>query len=239
MASAFRRNLQGTCSFRLQAEQAIPPVYTSHHARTVRSYLSGDSTYNPLALCHFRRHRATRPVARLMPYRPRVPHFYPKHLDDFPYVGKYSYALTFSADQHMSRMADEQAIALVVAQFRRAAHEEGFCLFLHCIMPDHAHLLVDGRRDDSDCRAFIKRAKQYSGYYYKQRYGCRLWQRYGYERVIRDDMERALTIRYDLANPVRAGIVADPRRFAGLGSDVHSIEELMMISEYTGAYAIE
>jgi REP element-mobilizing transposase RayT len=106
-------------------------------------------------------------------------------------------------------------------------------------MADHSHLLVDGQRDDSDCRAFIKSAKQYSGYYYKKRYGCRLWQRYGYERVIRDDMERALTIRYFLANPVRAGLVADPCRFAGLGSDAHSIEELMMMSEYTSAYAIE
>jgi hypothetical protein len=44
-----------------------------------------------------------------------VPHFYPKHFADFPYVGKYSYALTFSADEHVPRMADTDAIALVVA----------------------------------------------------------------------------------------------------------------------------
>ena len=28
-------------------------------------------------------------------------------------------------------------------------------------MPDHAHLVVDGERDDSDCLPFIKLAKQY------------------------------------------------------------------------------
>ena len=174
-----------------------------------------------------------RAVARRMPY------FYPKHLDDFSYIGKYSYALTFSVDRRQSKTADREAIDLVVIQFRRAAKTQGFCIFVYCVMPDHAHLIVDGQRDDSDCRAFIKLAKQYSGYYYKQRFGRPLWQRYSYERVIRNDMERALTIRYLLANPVRAGLVADPRRFAGLGSDVHSIEELMAISEYTNAYALE
>jgi REP element-mobilizing transposase RayT len=168
-----------------------------------------------------------------------MPYFYPRHLDRFSYVGRYSYALTFSADQREGRLAGEEEIALVVTQCRRAAQEQGFCIFAHCVMPDHAHFIVDGQRDESDCRTFIKLAKQYSGYYYKRRFGQRLWQRYGYERVIRDDMERALTIRYLLANPVRAGIVADPRYFQGLGSDVHSVPELMQVSEYRNAYEID
>jgi REP element-mobilizing transposase RayT len=122
---------------------------------------------------------------------------------------------------------------------RRASREKGFLIAAHCLMPDHAHLVVDGMRDDADCLAFIKAAKQYSGYYYKRAYGRALWQRYGFEHVIRDDMERALTIRYLLANPVRAGIVADPRRFAGLGSERYSVDELMQISEYTSAYVLD
>ena len=135
-------------------------------------------------------------------------------------------------------MSDAAVIRLVVEQFRRASRERGFT-FIHCVMPDHAHLVIDGEREDSDCRAFIKAAKQYSAYYYQQRYKRRLWQRYGFERVMRSAMERALTIRYLLANPVRAGIVADPRRFAGLGSEKHTIDELIAISEYTSAYALE
>jgi REP element-mobilizing transposase RayT len=170
---------------------------------------------------------------------PVVPHFYPKHLDDFPYVGRYSYALTFSTEQRAPLMRECPAIDVVVQQVWRAARETGFTIVVRCVMPDHCHLVVDGQRDEADCRAFIKKAKQYSGYYYKQRFGRRLWQRYGYERVIRDDMERALTIRYALANPVRAGFVADPRRYIGLGSDIHTVEELMQISEYTSAYALD
>jgi REP-associated tyrosine transposase len=169
-----------------------------------------------------------------------MPYFYPTHLPEpDTYVGKRSYALTFSTENRLALLDEKAQIDLVVAQVRRAATENGFAIVVHCVMPDHVHLVVDGLRDDSNCLAFIKAAKQYAGYDYKQRYGRPLWQRYGYERVIRDDFERAMTIRYLLANPVRAGIVADPRRYIGLGSDRHTVEELMMISEYSSAHVLE
>jgi REP element-mobilizing transposase RayT len=169
----------------------------------------------------------------------KMPYFYPKHLEDFGYVGKYSYALEFTTRDRAPLLQTGKSIALVVTQLRRAAHEDGFDV-IHCVMPDHLHLVVDGRREDSDCKAFIKAAKQYSGYRYKREYGRSLWQRYGYERVIRSDMERALAIRYLLlANPVRAGIVADPRYFLGIGSTAYTVGELIQMSEYTSAYALE
>src|SRR5215471_16728728 len=140
-----------------------------------------------------------------------MPHFYPKHLEGFPYVGPLSYALAFSTENRAVIFKEPAVIDLV----------------------------VDGERDDSSCLAFIKLAKQYSGYYYKQQSGHQLWQRYGYEHVIRNYMERALTIRYVLANPVRAGLVADPRRYHGLGSQTHTVDELMEISEYRGAYVLD
>jgi putative transposase len=167
-----------------------------------------------------------------------MPHFYPKHLEGFPYAGKISYSLEFTTENRTPLLRTREAIDLVVAQFRRAGSERGF-LITHCVMLDHVHLVVDGRREDCDCLAFIKAAKQYSGYYYKQTFGRRLWQRYGYEHVIRDEMEWALTIRYLLANPVRAGLARDPREYYGLGSERETIEDLMQISEYSDAYLLE
>jgi REP element-mobilizing transposase RayT len=61
-------------------------------------------------------------------------------------------------------------------------------------MPDHAHLLVEGLDASSDCLAFVNAAKQYSGYYFAQQTGPTLWQRYGYERVVRDDAEKSQTL---------------------------------------------
>ena len=48
-------------------------------------------------------------------------------------------------------------------------------------------------------------------------------------------MERALTIRYLLANPVKAGLVDDPREYHGLGSQRYTVAELMLMSEYSEA----
>ena len=168
-----------------------------------------------------------------------MPHYYPKHLPDFPYLGKLSYALEFTTENRAQLLKENVAIDLVVQQFLRAARERRFLIVTHCVMPDHAHLVVDGERDDSDCLAFIKLAKQYSVYYFKQAFGQRLWQRYGHERFIRDDMERTLTIRYLLANPVRAGLVSDPREYHGLGSQRYTVEELMQISEYSERYLLD
>ncbi len=168
-----------------------------------------------------------------------MPHFYPKHMDNFPYVGKVSYSLEFTTDQRAPLLVNPDALNLAVSQILRAARERGFTVVAYCVMPDHAHLVIDGERGDSDCLAFIKAAKQYSGYYFKQAYQRRLWQRYGYERFIRDDTERALAIRYLLANPVRAGLVDDPRKYVGLGSQRYSTEELMQMSEYSERFLLD
>ena len=103
-----------------------------------------------------------------MPLMRRMPHFYPKHMDNFPYVGKLSYSLEFTTDERARLLEKPEAINLVVSQILRAARERTFTVVVYCMMPDHAHLVIDGERDDSDCLAFIKAAKQYSGYHFKR-----------------------------------------------------------------------
>jgi REP element-mobilizing transposase RayT len=85
-------------------------------------------------------------------------------------------------------------------------------------MPDHLHLLVEGREESSDCKDFIKRAKQYSGFYYRRQYGRRLWQRYSYEHVLRDHQKSVNAARYIMRNPVAAGLVARAESYPYSGS---------------------
>jgi len=94
-------------------------------------------------------------------------------------------------------------------------------------MPNHVHLLIEGVTDGSDLRMLIRAAKQYSGYYFKQEYRQKLWQRYGYEHVFRDDMERATTLRYILDNPVASGLVKKPEEYRFIGSDCYTVAELL------------
>src|SRR6188474_2169398 len=159
-------------------------------------------------------------------------HPYPPHHERLPYVGRHHYFLTFCANQRGRVFVQEAVVTLVRTQILRAACEERFEITAYCFMPDHAHLIIGGRDESSDARSFIKLAKQYSGFYFKQRNGVQLWQRYGYERVIRDEAELALTIGYILSNPVHAGLVGYPAEYPYIGSERFTVAELMEISEY-------
>ena len=94
-------------------------------------------------------------------------------------------------------------------------------------MPDHVHLLVEGLSEAADCKHFIASAKQLSGFYYKKRYGRRLWQRYGFERVLRNEEATLTVAKYIIENPVRAGLVTHPRDYPFIGSSVYTLDELL------------
>ncbi len=94
-------------------------------------------------------------------------------------------------------------------------------------MPDHVHLLVEGEREDSDLKRFIRGAKQYSGFYLSRRRREMLWQRFGHERVLRDEEATRTVARYVIANPVRSGLVTVPEDYEFWGSLVYSREALL------------
>ena len=119
------------------------------------------------------------------------------------------------------------AVETVRTQIARAAREQSFALIAYCFMPDHVHLLIEGQEDDSDCREYISRAKQYSGFHYKAAFGRRLWQRYGYEHVLRNDEAAVSVARYILENPVRARMVERITDHPFSGSSVYTIEQLL------------
>jgi putative transposase len=148
-------------------------------------------------------------------------------MEDFTYVGKYRYFLTFCTHDRRKYFDNAEHVESVRAQILRATLQHQFLCIAYCYMPDHVHLLIEGLTGGSDLRRFIKAAKQYSGYDFKQRYGRDLWQRYGYEHVLREDIERATTLRYILDNPVESGLAKKPEDYPFLGSDCYTVEELI------------
>jgi putative transposase len=156
-----------------------------------------------------------------------VAHPYPPDLSSFAYVGKHLYFLTFTTERRQELLVRDEIVAMVLAQILRAANKHAMRMIAYCFMPDHVHMLIEALTDESDCRVFIKTAKQYSGYHFAQRYDGKLWQRYGYERVLRKEIERATTIRYILDNPVQAGLSRTPADYPFLGSQCYTVAELI------------
>ena len=142
----------------------------------------------------------------------------PEHLAGFSYVGYHRYSLTFCTKDRKRLFVSDAVVDLVLSQISRAAIECEFAVLAYCFMPDHVHLLVEGRAEHSDCKQFIARAKQYSGFYYSKTYRVRLWQRYGYDHVLRDDEKMLVVARYILQNPIRAGLVKRIEEYPYCGS---------------------
>src|SRR5262245_24632479 len=159
-------------------------------------------------------------AARMSPARP-------EHLRHFDYCGFHRYLLTFCTMQRARLFVTHAVVDLVLEQFLRSATQESVALAAYCFMPDHVHLLVAGTSENSDAKRFIARAKQYSGFYCKQQHQSRLWQRYGFERVLRDNESTLAVARYIVENTLRAGLVSDPRQYPFLGSSVYTLDEIL------------
>ena len=151
----------------------------------------------------------------------------PRRLESFGYVGRQRYFLTFCTRDRLPVFGDSEISQQTLTQFRRTSALEGFAILAYCLMPDHAHLLVEGLGEDSDFKRFTKMAKQRSGGLYARTHHQRLWQEGYYERVLRDEDDTRALARYILSNPVRAGLVESPDEYPFIGSDVWSLAELL------------
>ncbi len=151
----------------------------------------------------------------------------PERLNSFDYLGPHAYFLTYCTDSRHPAFIHAERVGVVSTQILRAAVEERFDLVAYCYMPDHLHLLVAGEREDSDCREFIKRSKQLSGFYYQKAFGRRLWQRYGYEHVLRGEEGVLSVARYILENPIRARLAESVRDYPFTGSNRYSVDEIL------------
>ena len=151
----------------------------------------------------------------------------PTHLQTFDYRGLYRYFLTLCTDQRRRIFLTADRVDVVRTQILRTLVEQQFALLTDCYMPDHLHLLIEAQADGCDCRRFIARAKQFSGFYYKQAFGERLWQRYGYERTLRPEEGSLSVARYIVENPLRAGLVKTVAEYPFVGSGVYSLDQML------------
>ena len=111
---------------------------------------------------------------------------YPHHLRSFDYRGQHRYFLTFCTFERQSHFAIRRHVEVTLANILRASGVADVAIPAYCFMPDHVHLLVEGVSGQACLKTFVSLAKQLSGFHFKREFGRRLWQRYGYERVLRE-----------------------------------------------------
>ena len=148
----------------------------------------------------------------------------------FKYTGPYRYLITICSHLRQSVFLNSDLALATLDQFRRTAVEDHFAILAYCMMPDHVHLLVEGRASDSDLKRFIRIGKQRSAYLYSRTTGGgQLWQEGFHDRALRREDDVTVAARYVLENPVRAGLVAAASDYQHSGSDVWTIAHILSV----------
>jgi|CXWL01.1.fsa_nt_gi REP element-mobilizing transposase RayT len=129
-----------------------------------------------------------------------------RRLHGFEYIGRNAYHVASVTRLRQPLLVDGVA-SHAVEQIRAASIRTDFELLSFVVMPDHVHVLLVGRSDDSDLVRFVQRFKQQTGYAYKKATQEALWQSSYYDRIVRQDEDVAAMARYIAQNPERAGLI--------------------------------
>jgi len=94
-------------------------------------------------------------------------------------------------------------------------------------MPNHQHLIVTGKKSNSDIWKAIVSYKQETGFWMlKNTIGIK-WQKDFYDHVIRSHEDIASQVKYILDNPVRKGLVTSWKEYPFKGSIGCNLEDVL------------
>jgi putative transposase len=130
----------------------------------------------------------------------------PTRIKGHTYIGAGRYHVRIGTWNRTPCLTDASTAEAVISQLLRRAQEFGFEVLAYCLMPDHAHVLVNATARDADLCRFVSRWKQATGFEYARSQRGRLWQPGYFERVLRREEATVVIAAYIVANPVRAGL---------------------------------
>ena len=133
--------------------------------------------------------------------------------------------MTISTYESKRYFKDDKYVEECIICLKDLSVSYNFNVLAYCFMPDHLHLLIEGKEEDSDFRRFISMFKQKTNYHFKNIEGNPLWQKDYYEHVLRRNEDTIQVIKYILDNPVRKGMVKDFRDYPFLDSFVYNLRE--------------
>jgi REP element-mobilizing transposase RayT len=120
---------------------------------------------------------------------------------------------------------DDRFSRLCVSHLLRHASLADVAVTAYCLMPDHAHALLEGRSNDASTLDSFVAWKRTTAKMARARLGVRLWRSSFFDRVLRGGNQAALdAAAYVLANPVRAGLTRRIGEYQFAGSEVFTTE---------------
>lgn len=134
------------------------------------------------------------------------------------YVGRRIYFITVCTENRRPIFRDASLATTAIESLKNVSSSMDILLHAFCVMPDHVHILLEGKTSNSDVVKFIARWKQTTGYVFRKHLSRRFWQRRFYDHVLRRWEDLECVAWYIWMNPVRKGLVVDPQQYPFSGS---------------------
>jgi putative transposase len=99
--------------------------------------------------------------------------------------------------------------------------------WVYLFMPDHLHLIIEGKSDRSDLWKMIVSFKQKTGFWLSQNAPEIQWQKDFYDHIHRTEDDLKKQIRYILENPLRKKLVSDWQIYPFKGSLDFNLDEII------------
>jgi putative transposase len=96
---------------------------------------------------------------------------------------------------------------------------------IYMFMPDHCHLLIEGKSEESDLWKCTVEFKRKSGYWLAKNHMLEEWQKDFYDHILRKDEDLVKQVRYILGNPMRKGLVEDWKEYPYKGSTLYDFNQ--------------
>ena len=134
------------------------------------------------------------------------------------YLGQVAVFVTLCCYDRRSHFGAPPSCLATIEILRDAATTRSFAVLAYCFMPDHLHLLVEGRGANSDFLNFIKTFKLRSTRSFAQSSDSPLWQKKFFDHILRSSESIDSVALYIWLNPVRAGLAKNMGEYPFAGS---------------------
>ena len=134
------------------------------------------------------------------------------------YVGQRWYFVTLNAESRLQILASERVVDLLLGTLRAACAQHFFDIYAYCFMPDHIHVEAVGLASQSCLPEFMRTWKGTSTVPLRELGFHDPLQKGYWDHILRPDDNRDAVAWYIFNNPVRKGLVKDPRQWPYSGS---------------------
>ena len=141
------------------------------------------------------------------------------------YKGRQIVSFTCCIHQRQRFFADRKIVQHFASCLLDEASKDVCDVLVYIFMPDHCHILLEGRSESSDVMRVMIAFKRKTGFWLSRNFPDVRWQKDFCDHIIRSSKDLRRQIDYILTNPVRNNLVGDWHNYPFKGSSIHDFDK--------------